>query len=187
MTGTMIRDLVRWSLALALLLGTSTRSSVAAPLSRSSQPYPHYGPIPANCPAPVPIEHINRGINHAFGTSPLWIGPFSVNDREQIHLGNGQNAQYEKAIWQVGPQLNKIITIRGWNLATGKPVKVARYQETPRPVRRINPREDAYMRDKNPRRLLFYGGYLIFPSSGCYVLVARWRNDAELYPFAVGR
>jgi hypothetical protein len=32
-----------------------------------------------------------------------------------------------------------------------------------------------------------FAAYLFFPSSGCYVLVARWRNGAELYPFAVGR
>jgi hypothetical protein len=33
----------------------------------------------------------------------------------------------------------------------------------------------------------FFGDYLIFLASGCYVLVARWKQGAELYPFAVGR
>jgi hypothetical protein len=136
------------------------------------------------------MQNLPAGINHAFGRSPLWVGLYSTHGtvvNGVIRAGTGPNAQYRKEIWAVGPQLRGVVTIRGWNLASGKPVRFGHSLQTAQLILRLHPARDASMRASASGHLLFYGDYVFFPTSGCYVLVGRWNHGTEFYPFAVGR
>ncbi len=156
-----------------------------AAMVSANKPSPHYGPVPKNCPPRAPMQRLAGAFHHAFGRAPLWVNPSTVDGI--LHTRTRPRAPYQKAVSAAGPALTDVITVRGWNLASGKAVMFGDSPQTAGPVLRLDPMSDAYRRDKNARRFLFYCGYLFFPSSGSYVLVGRWKHRAELYPFLVGR
>jgi hypothetical protein len=89
-----------------------------------------------------------------------------------------------KILWALVPGTTDTVTLRGWNLATGRRVVFGLPDVSGHgKVGMLDPRAGG----SNPDG---WGGFPsdeYFPSAGCYVLFAQWRTGSWIVPFAFGR
>jgi hypothetical protein len=89
-----------------------------------------------------------------------------------------------KILWALAPGTTDTVTLRGWNLSTGKRVVFGLSNVSGNgKVVVLDPRAGG----SNPDG---WGGFPSdesFPSAGCYVLFAQWSTGSWIVPFAFGR
>jgi hypothetical protein len=86
-----------------------------------------------------------------------------------------------KILWAMAPGTTDVVTLHGWNLATG--ARVLFDLKGVEKVGQLDPRLGGSGMDG-------WGGFPseeYLPSAGCYVLFAQWRTGAWMIAFAFGR
>ena len=172
----------------ALLLAAPYRPSALA----QHNP-PQLDPIPINCPAgPKPTRFWAGG--PGVGNSLVRLafdGRWEAGPSVRLHLApSGQ--RHDPAYFKILPFLQlaakRVITLRGWNLGTGRPIvwQSEHNGVTARNV--LDPARSAVQPESASHGWAEAGlAATLFPSAGCYVFFAQWRDGALLIPVAAGR
>ena len=149
------------------------------------------GPAPANCPpAPAPQSFAPKVFGPGVGGAPVWAvfgGQSAVLPGEPhstVSPPHTRDGWQMKILWALAPATTDTVTLRGWNLSTGKRVVFGLSDVAGNgTVGMLDPRSGG----GNPDG---WGGFPsdeYFPSAGCYVLFAQWRTGSWIVPFAFGR
>jgi hypothetical protein len=143
-----------------------------------------WGPPPTNCPSTPPSHHLftsGSGFTmDGVGGSPVWAG--SPYLHAVVHSGGEM-----KVLWLLEPGTKDPVTLRGWNLRTGRAIRFVV------PSLRINWATRAKLDPSKVTSFSAPDGWEDFPSdlvlsgAGCYVVFAQWKQASWLVPFAVGR
>jgi len=147
--------------------------------------------IPPNC-APGPTLHqIFPAIGPGIGNAPLWIFGFGgTHPVLRIDPQGTYVAPYGwtwKIIWEVGPHLLSVITLRGKNVHTGAPIW---FQLLDGPIVSsavLDPQHPDHPVPVAGEGYAEWGSYMFIPAAGCYQMEATWPGGQWSFPFAAGR
>ena len=180
--GMAMRALAVLSLALAVIAPLAPPGDAAA----TSKP----GLMPQNCPPSRAEEKFSPSFPVGAGPSPLWAVLWEPSAQLHIRASDKYPRGYgHKLMWVIDPTgPAKGLTVRGWNLSTGKKVwfdlenTTGANGEAGTPVHldRARGTEEGTGWTQFP-------GAVYFPSSGCYVFFARWSRGGWLLPVSVGK
>lgn len=197
--------------AISLLLASCASSvSVHVPpaptatATRGPEPTPLtglLGPLPNNCQQTSPPD------TRLIGPLDGFRGQFSVNGGGPVWMIGGLYDLHlnalgffplpsQKVLWAIGPNNDKLITIRGHDLISGTPMFVDMYNSlAPTTVGLFPPgygnppgvgnRGGGTTPDGN--HWAIWGTGLVFVKAGCYQLTANWPGGSWDTTFAVGR
>lgn len=189
--------LVSVALGLTLALPGATGSHAASSPSPSLPPVDFsMGRAPGNCQASAPA------MTHAvYNTKPnvvphryWWVGRgrfagysgWVVRGRHVIlHFGVRTRYGYpQKVFWQLMHGTPDPVTLRGWNVRTGRPIWFGHPLPVAHPQPMAPPPVIAWpvgvVRPHRAPTLIFV------PAAGCYLLEARWSTGSWILPFAAG-
>jgi hypothetical protein len=188
----------RLSLRLAICVGVLLYL-VAKPqglLAHGSSKAPVLGQAPTNCPTTPDPQSFNRWFGMGLGSGPVravFGGPGTVIPTESHNPAGLPHTRYgwpEKTLWAMTPGTTDIVTLHGWNLATGKRVlfnfKGVADDNTPLEIKKVG-KLDPRFGGTGADGWASFISEEYFPSAGCYVFFAQWRTGSWVVPVAYGR
>jgi hypothetical protein len=161
-----------------LLLLASLLLALAPPFAAGSKAaHGKPGPMPQSCPASRAEEKFSESFPIGAGPPPLWAVLWAPTTQLHIRASDKYTHGYgHKLMWVIDPTgPEEGLTVRGWNLATGKRVWFGLENTTG-----ANGEEgtvahlDRAKGTPEDRGWTQFPGAVYFPSSGCYVFYSRW-------------
>lgn len=190
-------DVMRCRSRAGLSIGIGITASVASlmPGHAASGAAPHpwvassFGIAPQNCAIAS-----DRLIHHDRTTHSTWIGAgaLAANSgwyiaNRRLALGFGYRTRYgypQKIFWQLMDGFHGPVTLRGWNVRTGRRIWFGRPIPGPQLPAGVPPPVIAWpsgiARSHRAPSLTFV------PSAGCYILQATWKSGSWRVPFTAG-
>jgi len=92
-----------------------------------------------------------------------------------------------KVLWLLDPTATSPVTLRGWNLETGKRIWFIMTDRAASTHPVLDPKMPPVGSASTPAGWGNFPTDVIVPSAGCHVLFAQWTKGSWIVPFAAGR